>query len=282
MEGRFAIGGDMSVRRMGFGAMRVTGPGVWGPPADKAAAIALLRQVVELGIEFIDTADAYGPNVSEELLAEALHPYPEGLVIATKGGLLRPGPGQWHSCGTPEHLKAACEGSLRRLRTDCIDLYQLHVVADAVPIEVSLGALAELQQQGKVRHIGVSNVSVEELRRAQKVVKVTTVQNRYNLGNRKYEDVLQACEADGIGFIPWYPLAAGAITSRDEFRAVARRHDATPGQLSLAWLLGRSPVMLPIPGTANPAHLLENTAAREIALSAEEMAGLEALVAAQA
>jgi len=277
MNPTFLIGGDMAVHRMGYGAMRVTGPGIWGPPADKDAAIALLRRVVELGVDFIDTADAYGPNVSEELLAEALHPYPDGLVIATKGGLVRGGPNDWRSNGTPEHLKKACEGSLRRLRTDCIDLYQLHVVADAVPIEDSLGALAELQQAGKVRHIGVSNVSVQELQRARKVVEVTAVQNRYNLGNRKYEAVLQACEEAGIGFIPWYPLAAGEITGRQQFQQVAGRHGATPGQLSLAWLLHRSEVMLPIPGTSSIAHLEENTAARQIALSAEEMAGLEAM-----
>lgn len=275
MISEFTLGGDMTIRRMGFGAMRITGPGVWGLPPDKPAALRLLRRAVDLGINLIDTADAYGPYVSEELIREALHPYPDDLVIATKGGLTRPGPGEWKSDGSPAHLRAALEGSLKRLGVERIDLYQLHVVADGTPLEDSLGELGALQREGKIRHIGVSNQSVEELERSLKVVDVVSVQNRYNLTNRKYEAVLDACEQRGLGFLPWYPLAAAALTSRQEFQSVAAKHEATASQVCLAWLLKRSRVMLPIPGTSSIAHLEENTAAREIELSEEDYANLE-------
>jgi pyridoxine 4-dehydrogenase len=273
----FTIGGDLEVRRLGFGAMRITGDGIWGPPADAGEARRLLRRVVELGVNLIDTADSYGPEVSENLIAEALHPYPDGLVIATKGGLLRSGPGQWPRDGRPEHLRQACEASLRRLRLERIDLYQLHSPDPQVPLEDSLGALRELQEEGKVRHIGVSNVSAEELERSRALVDVVTVQNRYNLTDRHSERVLEACERDGIGFIPWFPLAIGEL-ARDggPLDDLARRHDAAPGQLALAWLLARSPVMLPIPGTGSVEHLEENVAAAEIELSPEEVERLEA------
>jgi pyridoxine 4-dehydrogenase len=273
----FSIGGDLEVRRLGFGAMRITGDGIWGPPDDPEGAKRLLRRVVELGVNLIDTADSYGPEVSENLIAEALHPYPEGLVIATKGGLRRTGPGQWPRDGRPERLKECCEASLRRLRVDRIDLYQLHSPDPRVPLEDSMGALKELQDEGKIRHVGVSNVSVEELERARAVVEVVTVQNRYNLTERHSESVLEACERDGLGFIPWFPLAIGELARRGgPLDDLARRHDAAPGQLALAWLLARSPVMLPIPGTASVEHLEENVAAQSIELAAEEVERLEA------
>jgi pyridoxine 4-dehydrogenase len=274
----FTIGGELEVRRLGFGAMRITGDGIWGAPADPAGAKRLLRRVVELGVNLIDTADSYGPGVSESLIAEALHPYPEGLVIATKGGLRRSGPGQWPRDGRPEHLKEACEGSLRRLRLERIDLYQLHSPDPQVPLEDSLGALRELQEEGKIRHIGVSNVSGEELRRARAMVEVVTVQNRYNLTERHSESVLQTCERDGIGFIPWFPLATGDLArTGGPIDDLARRHDATPGQLALAWLLARSPVMLPIPGTSSVEHLEEDLAAAEIELEPDEVERLESV-----
>jgi pyridoxine 4-dehydrogenase len=274
----FTIGGELEVRRLGFGAMRITGDGIWGAPADPAGAKRLLRRVVELGVNLIDTADSYGPGVSESLIAEALHPYPEGLVIATKGGLRRSGPGQWPRDGRPEHLKEACEGSLRRLRLERIDLYQLHSPDPQVPLEDSLGALRELQEEGKIRHIGVSNVSGEELRRARAVVEVVTVQNRYNLTERHSESVLETCERDGIGFIPWFPLATGDLArTGGPLDDLARRHDATPGQLALAWLLARSPVMLPIPGTSSVEHLEEDLAAAEIELEPDEVERLESV-----
>jgi pyridoxine 4-dehydrogenase len=229
----FTLGGDLEVRRLGFGAMRITGPGIWGPPADPDGCRRLLRRVVELGINLIDTADSYGPEVSENLIAEALHPYPDGLVIATKGGLRRTGPGEWPRDAHPDRLRECIEGSLRRLRVDRIDLYQLHAPDPKVPLEESLGALAEAQRQGKIRHIGVSNVSVDELERARAVVDVVSVQNRFNLDDRHSEDVLEVCERDGLGFIPWFPLGTG---------------DLSPGE-AIPWLLARSPVMLPIPGT---------------------------------
>jgi pyridoxine 4-dehydrogenase len=267
----FKIGGDLEVRRLGFGAMRITGDGIWGPPDDPEAARALLRRVVDLGLNLIDTADSYGPEVSENLIAEALHPYPDGLVIATKGGLRRTGPGQWPRDARPERLRETCEGSLRRLRLDRIDLYQLHSPDPKVPFEDSVGALKELQDEGKIRHIGISNVSVDELERARRIVDVVTVQNRYNLTDRSSEDVLDACEQAGIGFIPWFPLARGSLAepggTLDE---VAHAHDATPGQVTLAWLLARSKVMLPIPGTSSAEHLEENVAAEELSLSDEE------------
>jgi pyridoxine 4-dehydrogenase len=283
----FAIGGDLEVHRLGFGAMRITGRGIWGPPDDPEEARRVLRRVVELGIDLIDTADSYGPEVSENLIAEALHPYPDGLVIATKGGLRRSGPGQWPRDARPERLKQACEASLRRLKLDRIDLYQLHSPDNKVPFEDSIGALKELQDEGKIRHIGVSNVSVEELEQARGIVEVATVQNRYNLEDRRSEDVLEACEdagSDGsapgtgrrspkIGFIPWFPLATGRLAEPGgPLDRIASEHDATPAQIALAWLLARSPVMLPIPGTASVEHLEEDVAATRIELSADEVA----------
>jgi pyridoxine 4-dehydrogenase len=271
----FNIGGDLEVRRLGFGAMRITGKGIWGPPDDPEEAKRLLRRVLELGVNLIDTADSYGPEVSENLIAEALHPYPEGLVIATKGGMRRSGPGQWPRDGRPDHLKEACEASLRRLRVDRIDLYQLHAPDPQVPLEDSIGALKELQDEGKVRHVGVSNVSLAELERARALVEVVTVQNRYNLTDRYSEGVLDACERDGIGFIPWFPLAIGGLARPGgPLDVVARRHDAAPGQLALAWLLARSPVMLPIPGTSSVEHLEENMAAESIELAPDELVRL--------
>jgi pyridoxine 4-dehydrogenase len=273
----FTIGGDLEVRRLGFGAMRITGNGIWGPPDDPEEARRLLRRVVELGVNLIDTADSYGPEVSENLIADALYPYPDGLVIATKGGLRRSGPGQWPRDGRPEHLKEACEASLRRLRLERIDLYQLHSPDPQVPFEDSIGALKELQDEGKVRHIGVSNVSRDELERARALVDVVTVQNRYNLTDRHSESLLEECERDGIGFIPWFPLAIGELARADgPLDDLARRHGAAPGQLAIAWLLARSPVMLPIPGTGSVEHLEENVAAASIELAPEEVERLEA------
>jgi pyridoxine 4-dehydrogenase len=273
----FTIGGDLEVRRLGFGAMRITGDGIWGPPDDPEEARRLLRRVVELGINLIDTADSYGPEVSENLIAEALHPYPDDLVIATKGGLRRTGPGEWPRDARPERLKECCEGSLRRLRLERIDLYQLHSPDPRVPFEESVGALKELQDEGKIRHIGVSNVSTEQLERARAMVDVVTVQNRYNLAERDSEDVLDACERDGIGFIPWFPLAIGELARPGgPLDELARTHDAAPGQLALAWLLARSPVMLPIPGTSSIEHLEENLEAESISLSGDELERLAA------
>jgi pyridoxine 4-dehydrogenase len=267
----FTIGGDLEVRRLGFGAMRITGDGIWGPPDEPEGAKRLLRRVVELGVNLIDTADSYGPEVSENLIAEALHPYPDGLVIATKGGLRRSGPGQWPRDGRPERLKECCEASLRRLRLERIDVYQLHAPDPQVPLEDSLGALKELQDEGKIRHIGVSNISRDELSRAQAVVDVVTVQNRYNLTDRHSEDLLDACEHQGIGFIPWFPLAIGDLARPGgPLDELAAAHDATPGQLALAWLLARSDVMLPIPGTSSIEHFEENLGAEDVALGVEE------------
>ena len=271
----FTIGGDLEVHRLGFGAMRITGDGIWGPPDDPEAAKRLLRRVVERGVDLIDTADSYGPEVSENLIAEALHPYPDGLVIATKGGLRRTGPGEWPSDARPERLRECCEASLRRLRLDRIDLYQLHSPDERVPLEESMGALKELRDEGKIRHVGVSNVSVEELRRARDVVEVVTVQNRYNLEDRDSEDVLDAAEADGIGFIPWFPLAVGRLAEQGgPLDRIASEHEATPAQAALAWLLARSPVMLPIPGTSSIDHFEENLAATGIELSSDEVAAI--------
>jgi pyridoxine 4-dehydrogenase len=276
MTDTFTIGGDLEVRRLGFGAMRITGQGIWGPPDDADEARAVLRRAVELGVNLIDTADSYGPEVSENLIAEALHPYPEGLVIATKGGLRRTGPGQWPRDARPERLKECCDGSLRRLRLERIDLYQLHSPDPAVPLEDSLGALKELQDEGKIRHIGISNVSLDEFERAREVVDVVTVQNRYSLVDRHSEDVLDACGEAGIGFIPWFPLATGDLANPGgPLDEIERAHDATPGQVALAWLLARSPVMLPIPGTSSVAHLEENVAAGELRLSDADVRGLE-------
>lgn len=268
--------GELRVRRLGYGAMRITGEGVWGPPADHDAAIAVLRRALELGVNLIDTADSYGPNVSEELIAEALHPYPKGLLIATKGGLERTGPGVWPRNGRPEHLKQACEGSLRRLKLDQIDLYQLHSPDAEVPYEESVGAIKELQDEGKIRHAGVSNVSVEQLATARSIVEVVSVQNRFNLGDRHSADVLEVCQADGLGFIPWFPLSAGSLAEPGGAAAeIAARHDASPAQIALAWLLAK-PATLPIPGTGSVEHLEENLAAAGIELSAEEIAELDA------
>ena len=268
----FTIGGDLEVRRLGFGAMRITGKGIWGSPDDPEEAKRLLRRVVELGIDLIDTADSYGPEVSENLIAEALHPYPDGLVIATKGGLRRSGPGQWPRDARPERLKECCDASLRRLKVDRIDLYQLHSPDPRVPYEDSIGALKELRDEGKVRHVGVSNVSLDELERARAIVEVVTVQNRYNLEDRDSEDVLDACEREGIGFIPWFPLATGRLAEPGgSLDRISTEHDATPAQIALAWLLARSPVMLPIPGTSSVEHLEENFAATRIELSEEQV-----------
>ena len=274
--GSMTLGGDLVVRRMGFGAMRLTGQGVWGDPPDRARAHAVLRRAVELGVNLIDTADSYGPEVSETLIAEALHPYPAGLVVATKGGLTRSGPGQWHRNGRPEHLRQACEGSLRRLRVDRIDLYQLHAVDAAVPLEDSLGELSRLRSEGKIRHLGLSNVGAEQLQRARALVPIVSVQNRYNLGDRASEDVLQLCAREGLGFLPWYPVGAGALAKAGgALDRVARKHAVTPAQVALAWLLLKSPVMLPIPGTSSVEHLEENVAAAALSLDDAEMLALE-------
>jgi len=274
--GSMTLGGDLIVRRMGYGAMRITGQGIWGDPPDRAKAQAVLRRAVELGVNLIDTADSYGPEVSEKIIAEALHPYPPGLVIATKGGLTRSGPGQWHRNGRPEHLRKACEGSLRRLKMERIDLYQLHAVDSAVPMEDSLGELSRLQTEGKIRHIGLSNVSVEQLQRARKLVPIVSVQNRYNLTDRAAEDVLQVCAREGIGFLPWYPVAAGDLAKPGgPLDRAAKAHAVTPAQVALAWLLLHSPVMLPIPGTSSIAHLEENVAAAALSLDDGEMLALD-------
>ncbi|NUS96920.1 MAG: aldo/keto reductase [Gemmatimonadaceae bacterium] len=270
-SGTFTIGGDLPVHRLGFGAMRITGKGIWGPPRDKAEAIAVLRRTIDLGIDLIDTADSYGPRVSEELIAEALHPYPAGLVIATKAGLERPGPDQWTPNGRPEYLRKCCEGSLKRLKLDRIDLYQLHRIDPKVPAEDQFGTMRDLVQEGKVRHVGLSEVSVAEIERARSIVPVVTVQNRYNLVDREWEPVLDYCTREGIGFIPWYPLLVGRIgESNAAVARIAQRLGATPSQLAIAWLLKRSPVMLPIPGTARVTHLDENVAAAALTLSDED------------
>lgn len=271
--GRLRLGGELSVHRLGFGAMRITGEGIWGPPRDREAAKQVLRQAVELGVTCIDTADSYGPGVSEELIAEALSPYPEDLVIATKGGLMRDGPGRWRRYGRPEHLRQACEQSLRRLGLEQVPLYQLHAVDPAVPLEDSLGALVELQREGKIRHVGLSNVDVRQLDAAQAIAPVVSVQNRYNVGDRASEPVLDRCEDEGMAFIPWYPLGAGSLGELGgPLHEVAQAHGASTAQVALAWLLARSPVMLPIPGTGSIEHLEENMAAAELSLSDHDMA----------
>lgn len=268
--------GDLEVRRLGYGAMRITGDGVWGPPPDRDQALDVLRRAVELGVNLIDTADSYGPAVSEELIAEALHPYGEDLVIATKGGFTRPGPGKWEPSGRPEYLREACERSLQRLRLERIDLYQLHVPDSDVPYEESVGALKVLQDEGKIRQIGVSNVSVEQLATARRIVNAVSVQNRFNLGDRSAADVLEVCQADGLAFIPWFPLSAGRLAEPGGAAAeIAARHGASPAQVALAWLLG-TPATLPIPGTGSVEHLEENLAAAGLELSDEEMAELSA------
>lgn len=270
-SGTFTIGGDLTVNRLGFGAMRLTGKGVWGPPADPEECIRVLRRAVELGVNFIDTADSYGPYVSERLIRKALHPYADGVVVATKAGLLRTGPDVWPVLGFPAYLRQECEMSLRRLRVDTIDLFQLHRIDDKFPAEDQLGELVKLQQEGKIRHIGLSEVSVEQLEAAQKVATIVSVQNMYNLTMRGSEALLDVCEAQNIGFIPWFPLAAGPLAAPDgPLQRIAADHDASASQLALAWLLKRSPVMLPIPGTSKVAHLEENVAAAEITLSDDE------------
>jgi len=264
------LGGEIEIGRLAYGAMRITGKGVWGPPEDPEEARAVLRRVQELGIDLIDTADSYGPEVSEELIAEVLHPY-KGITIATKGGLERTGPGEWPRNGHPDHLKQACEGSLRRLRVERIDLYQLHSPDDDVPYEESVGAIKELQDEGKVKHVGISNVSVEQLEQAREIVDVVSVQNRFNLEDRHSEDVLERCEELGICFFPWFPLAAGDLAGPGGAAAeIADAHGVSTGQIALAWLLRRSPVIVPIPGTSSVAHLEQNFAAAEIELSDEE------------
>lgn len=274
--GTIAIGNDLEVNRMGYGAMRLTGKGIIGQPADRDEAKRVLRRAVELGVDFIDTADSYGPYVSEELIAEALHPYPEGLVIATKGGLERPGPDQWTPNGRPEHLRAALEGSLRRLKLERIDLWQLHRIDPDVPEDEQFGVLAEFVREGKVRHVGLSEVGVAEIERARRVVPIVSVQNRYNIIDRQWEDVVDYAEREGMAFIPWFPLAAGNLTkeqkaARDRLIGVARRHGATPAQVALAWLFARSPAILNIPGTSKVKHLEENIAAAGIELSDAEL-----------
>jgi pyridoxine 4-dehydrogenase len=267
-SGTFEIGGDLTVNRLGFGAMRLTGKGVWGPPADHDECIRVLRRAVELGVNFIDTADSYGPYVSEELIREALHPYADGVVIATKAGLLRTGPDVWPVLGYPAYLRQECEMSLRRLGVDRIDLFQLHRIDDKFPAEDQIGELVALQQEGKIRHIGLSEVDVDQFEAAQKTATIVSVQNMYKLAARSAEPVLDACAADGIGFIPWFPLAAGPLAAPDgPLQRIAADHHASPSQLALAWLLKRSPVMLPIPGTSKVAHLEENVAAAGIELS---------------
>ena len=270
-SGTFALGGTTTVTRLGFGAMRITGPGIWGPPRDHDEAIRVLRRAVELGVDFIDTADSYGPFVSEQLIFEALHPYPDGLVIATKGGLTRSGPDDWRPVGRPEYLRQQCELSLRHLGVEQIDLYQLHRIDPKVPVEESLGELVLLQQEGKIRHIGLSEVSVEELERARQTATIASVQNLYNVSNRSAEPVLERCEQEGIAFIPWFPLATGKLAAPGgPLDELSSELGATPSQVALAWLLRRSPVMLPIPGTSSVEHLEENLAAAAVQLTDEQ------------
>ena len=275
-SGTFTIGKDLTIHRLGFGAMRITGKGIWGAPKDPAEAVKVLKRAVELGINFIDTADAYGPETSENLIAEALHPYPKGLVIATKGGLTRQGPDSWKPVGRPEYLQQCVELSLRRLRVDCIDLWQLHRIDPQVPVEDSLGAITELQKAGKVRHIGLSEVSVKEIERAGKTAKIVSVQNLYNIGDRKHDDVVDYCAKNQIAFIPWFPMAGGDVFKPgNPLDQVAKRHGASVSQVALAWLLHRSPCILPIPGTSNVGHLEENTAAASLEISADEWKEIE-------
>jgi aryl-alcohol dehydrogenase-like predicted oxidoreductase len=275
--GTIAFGDDAPFHRMGFGAMRITGPGIWGEPDDPDAARAVLRRGHEIGVDFVDTADSYGPEVSERLIAQAMHPYPEGYVVATKGGSVRPGQGQWVLNGKPDHLKRACEDSMLRLRVDQIYLYQLHAVDPNVPLAESVGALKELQAEGKIRHVGVSNVKLDQLEEARGIVDIVSVQNRYSLSDRGSDDVLAACERYGMAFLPYFPLAAGKLTkSGGALDEVAQHHGATAGQIALAWLLRRSPNMVPIPGTSSADHLEENMGAATLELSDEEFATLDA------
>jgi aryl-alcohol dehydrogenase-like predicted oxidoreductase len=277
-SGTFDIGGDLPVVRLGYGTMQLTGQGVWGPPRDHDEAVAVLRRAVELGVTLFDTANSYGPYVAEELLHEALHPYPADVVIATKAGLLRTGPGVWPICGRPEYLRQECEMSLRRLGLERIDLYQLHRIDPKVPAEDQIGLFADLQREGKVRHIGLSEVSVDELRAAQATATITTVQNRYNVGDRASEELLDVCTAEGIGFIPWFPIATGKLTEPGgPLDAMAKQAGATPAQVALAWLLQKSPVMLPIPGTSSVAHLEDNVGAAGVRLTDDQMTALDGL-----
>ena len=276
--GAISLGGDLTVNRLGFGAMRLTGEGIWGPPRDRAASIAVLRRAVELGVNFIDTADSYGPNVSEELIAEALAPYPKDLVIATKGGWNRPGPNQWTHDASPAHLREAVEGSLKRLRLDRIDVYQLHVPDPVVPFDASIETLANMQSEGKIRLVGLSNVTVEHIDRAQKIVPIVSVQNRYSFADREWDNVVDYCERNGIAFIPWFPLGAGRVAG-GLLERIAKARKVKPIQIALAWLLKRSPIMLPIPGTSSIAHLEENVEAASLQLSQKEYLELTGIAA---
>src|SRR5437867_6787083 len=274
----FTLGGDLTVNRLGFGAMRITGQWNWGWPPDRQNALKVLRRAVELGVTLIDTADAYGPDTSELLIVEALYPYPKGLVIATKGGLTRPGPGEWVPNGHPEHLKQAVEGSLKRLRLERIDLYQLHRPDPKVPLEESIGALKEMKDAGKIRHVGLSNVEPAEIARARKIVPIVSVQNRYNIEDRKSENVLAYCEKENLGFLPWFPIGGGGgLKPENPLNTAAKAHGVSVYQVALAWLLQRSPVMLPIPGTSSLAHLEENVAAAKLKLTPEEWRAIDAL-----
>src|SRR5271169_6671628 len=281
--GDISLGGEISVHRLGFGAMRLTGDGNWGPPKDRLKALAVLRRAVELDINFIDTADSYGPNISEELIAEALYPYPAGLVIATKGGWNRPGPNQWTHDATPSHLRQAVEGSLKRLRVNRIDVYQLHIPDPVVSFEASMETLAQLRNEGKIRLVALSNVTREHIDRARKIVPIVSVQNRYSFADREWDYVVDYCASNGIAFIPWFPLGAGKVAG-EVLDRIARAHQASPPQIALAWLLRRSPIMLPIPGTSSIEHLEQNVAAASLRLTDEDyrkLSGVSALAASQ-
>ncbi|HET8827063.1 MAG TPA: aldo/keto reductase [Terriglobales bacterium] len=283
LAGQVSLGRELRVHRLGYGAMRLTGDGIWGPPRDRKKALSVLRRAVELDVNFIDTADSYGPIVSEELIAEALFPYPKGLVIATKGGWMRPGPNQWTHNATPAHLRTAVEGSLKRLRVERIDVYQLHIPDPIVSLEASIGTLAELREQGKIREVALSNVTQEHIERARKVVPIVSVQNRYSFADREWDYVVDYCEKNGIAFIPWFPLGAGKVAG-DVLNAIAKQYQATAMQTALAWLLRRSSIMIPIPGTSSIEHLEENMAAASVRLTEEEfesLAGVPQLVAAR-
>src|SRR5208283_3712352 len=280
MAGEVSLGGEISVHRLGFGAMRLTGEGIWGPPKDRLKALAVLRRAVDLGVNFIDTADSYGPNVSEELIAEALFPYPAGLVIATKGGWNRPGPNQWTHDATPAHLREAVEGSLKRLRLDHIDVYQLHIPDPVVSFEASVETLAQLRSEGKIRLVALSNVTQEHIERARRIVPIVSVQNRYSFADREWDYVVNYCRQNGIAFIPWFPLGAGRVAG-EVLHRIAQAHGTSPTQIALAWLLRRSPIMLPIPGTSSIEHLEQNVAAASLRLTEEEyeqLAGVPELV----